>query len=116
GSARPEVVPTACMAATALEAVPAAPGTALEAPATPPWPPVNDRPVVFMASPVLPDVATALPRAPLLAADSADPPASASPVEPESPEDDLVPDPSPVSPEEPESATGLADAFEAAHP
>src|SRR5205807_3458464 len=40
-------VPTACMAATALEADPAGPGTALDEPPRLPWPPVRARLVSF---------------------------------------------------------------------
>src|SRR5437764_12826887 len=109
GSALACVSPTACRAATALEALPAWPPAALEAPPRLPLPPVRRRLTSFTASPVWPEVATALPRAPELAADRAPPFAAALPVPPESPEDDLLPLPSPVEPDDPESATGLAD-------
>jgi hypothetical protein len=46
------VVPTACMAATALEALPACPGTALDAPPRLPLPPVSERFTSLTASPV----------------------------------------------------------------
>src|SRR5206468_6143791 len=92
------------------------PGTALEAPARPPWPPVRAKLASFTASPVWPDAATALPRAPVLALERAAPLAVALPVRPESPEDAFLPLASPVAPDEPDSATGLADDVDAAHP
>src|SRR5947209_13101174 len=122
GSGRACVVPTACMPAMALEAVPAWPGTALDAPPMLPWPPVRVRRVSLTASPVWPESATALPRAPVLAADRALPVAAASPVRPESPEEDLLPPAlsfeltAPVGPEDPDLATGPAEPVDAAPP
>src|SRR5437588_8197671 len=109
GSGKACDVPTACVPAMVLEALPPGPGTALEAPPRLPCPPVSTRRVSLTASPVVPDVATALPRAPLLASDRAVPPAEAFPVPPESPEAALLPPASPVPPDEPDNATGLAE-------
>jgi len=100
----------------ALEALPARPGTALEAPPTLPRPPSRTRVVSLVASPVWPELATALPWAPVLAPDRALPVAVASPVLPESPEDAFLPDASPVEPDDPDRATGAADPVDAAHP
>src|SRR5947209_17980597 len=116
GRASACAVPTAPAPATVLEAVPAWPGRALEAPPRLPCPPVRTKVVSFVASPVTPEVASALLRAPVLATDRAPPIAAAFPVPPESPEEDFVPPASPVCPEEPDRATGLAVPVEAAHP
>ena len=118
---------------------PPPPATGTAAPAGPPEPPDEKAVMPLAAVPVVPERATALEPAPLLAAESAPPAASAAPVPPELPVppvvtapptavaepriaelvavgDEVAPPLPPVVPELPDCATGCAAAVEAAGP
>src|SRR5438132_4613790 len=71
---------------------------------------------MLKASPVSPDVAMERALAPVLAVESPSPPAVASPVSPDDPEEACVPEAPPDGPEEPDTAVGLEPALDWAHP
>src|SRR5947209_9769707 len=91
-------------ASVAPVALPALPDLAVAVPPRAPWPPVATTLVMFVASPVSPDVAMERLLAPVLAVESAGLLEVASPVARESPEAERRPLVSPVSPDEPDGA------------
>ena len=125
--------------ATRLTTGAPAPARGRATPAPPPEPPARTAAMPLAAVPVLPEKASALEAAPLLAAESAPPAARAAPVEPEPPVlpvvtappvavaeprmaelvavgDEVAPPVPPVVPEFPDWAVGWAAAVDAAEP